>query len=78
VADQLQQRGTGLLHGLGDAAAEEGFVVEPIGSAVVELKDAVLANGVGAAAGVGAHPSRVGVQLSEGWNHRFVQNKIST
>jgi hypothetical protein len=44
---------------------------------VVELKDAVLANGVGAAAGVGAHPSRVGVQLSEGWNHRFVQNKIS-
>ena len=62
VADQLQHRGAGFSGSGGDGGADEGFVIELVCRAVIELKDAVFAHGVIAFRG---GPSRIGMQAGE-------------
>jgi hypothetical protein len=73
VADQVQQGRTGFFDRLADGPAQVGLVIELGRAAVVELKNAVLADGA-ALVDAGITPSRVGMQACEGIDHSDCAN----
>jgi hypothetical protein len=62
MTDQLQHSGTGFSGGGGDRGANEGFVVELVCVAGIQLEDAMLAYGL---ITFGLGPSRIGMQAGE-------------
>ena len=80
MGDQVEQGGASPLRCCGDGGSEKGFVVELGGIAVIQLEDAVFADGVGnrRRRRSSSSPSRVGVEAGRGLGHRTGPNKPTT